>query len=376
MIGWAFLLQAATATAPAPPPENDIIVVARNVAGAKRALDACIAQQCPPDEEIKAALVYATRQFLAGDYTPARQTLMKTRHRTAKFDGQYPTAVSDLHRALNNLANLDGRPDPARSSAFDATDALRAGLAPDDPLILLQRLDTARQWAKEGRLDATTPILNDVASQARKKGYYSVEAQALFQGAVLFAALANTDPGYQNAAKRWRNRIAERIDADFAEYRGALGLLDTQISALAVKRRDRDRFVADVKTIATTDAVLLREPEASQFGLIGTAANSQPEWADVAFWVRPDGSVADVKVMGRSKSPPGPWLGHKLTVVAGRRYAPLQSPVDQRGIYRVERYSMVYPLRTATGGRIAVRSQTGHLETTDITLAYRHPSVG
>lgn len=375
MIGLVLALQAVAVPATAPSAESDIIVVARNVEGAKRALEACIARDCPPNEEIKAALVYANRQFLAGDYTPARQTLMKTRRRTAKFDSEYPMAVSDLHRALNSLANLDGHPDAARLSAFDAADALRAGLAPDDPLILLQRLDTARQFAKEGGLDSCTQIVNDVVSKAHKKGYYSVEAQALFQGAALFAALATTGSGYRNAARLWRNRIAERSEQEFANYRNALSLLDVQIAALAVKRRDRDRVIADAKPVATTEAILLREPDVPHFGLVGRDANTKPEWADIAFWVRADGSVADVAVVGRSESPPGAWLAPKLTAVAGRRYAPLKDPVDRRGIYKVERYSMVYPLLPITESRIPVRSSRGHLETTDITLAYRRPSA-
>ncbi|NIJ28635.1 hypothetical protein FHT00_000563 [Sphingomonas insulae] len=367
------IFQAAAVPSGAPSPDSDIVVVARQVAGAKRALEACIARQCLPNEEIRAALVYSTRQFLAGDYTAARQTLMKTRHRTAKFDAQYPVAVSDLHRALNSLANLDGHPDAARLSAFDATDALRAGLAPDHPLILLQRLDTARQFAREGHLESCTQILNNVVSKAHKQGYYSVEAQALFQGAALFAALATADPAYRNAAKLWRNRIADRTENEFGEYRDALKLLDAQIATLAVRRRDRDRVLANSKPIATTEAMLLREPEVRDFGLVGTDANTKPEWADVAFWVRADGSVADVMVLGRSKSLPGAWLARKLTAVAGRRYAPLKNPVDRRGMYRVERYSMVYPLLPITESRIPVRSGRGHLETTDITLAYRQP---
>lgn len=378
MIVWAFLLQAATTAAPVPPPESDIIVVARNVAGAKRALEACIARQCPPNEEIKAALVYATRQFLAGNYAASRQTLLQTRHRTAQFDAKYPMEVSDLHRALNSLANLDGRPDSARLSALDATDALKAGLSPDDPLILLQRLDTAGQFAKEGRVIAARQILNDVAAKAHKKGYYGVEAQALFRGATLYAALANANPDYRGTAKQWRDRIADRAETEFAEYRNALRLLDTQIAALNAKPRDRARILAAAKPVSGDEAILLSEPEtrftATENGLVGKdGGNSDPEWADVAFWVREDGSVADVDVVGRSKSPPGSWLARKLEAVAGRRYAPLKGTIDSRGVYKVERYSMVYSLGTATGGRMRIRSGRGELETTDITAAYRHP---
>lgn len=355
-------------------------MVARNVAGAKRALDACIARQCPPNEEIKTALVYATRQFLAGDYASSRQTLLKTRHRTAKFGAKYPIEVSDLHRALNSLANLDGRPDSARLSALDAADALKAGLSPDDPLILLQRLDTAGQFAREGRIVAARQILDDVASKAHKKGYYGVEAQALFRGATLYAALANASPDYRDTAKLWRNRIAKRTEPEFAEYRDALGLLDVKIAALNAKPHELARIIAEAKPVVGDETVLLSEPQVyfsdteSQVEGYG-AGNTAPEWADVAFWVRPDGSVADVTVVGRSKSPPGSWLAKKVKAVAGRRYAPLKRPSNDPGLYRVERYSMVHSLGTSTGSHIPIRSARGQLETTDVTLAHQAPSA-
>jgi hypothetical protein len=79
MIWLAMMLQAATAplvpsTSTSTPQGNDIVVVARN---GQAALDACIARDCPPDQEIKAALVVASRAFLAGDYSGARPSSMR-----------------------------------------------------------------------------------------------------------------------------------------------------------------------------------------------------------------------------------------------------------------------------------------------------------
>ncbi|MFV3517260.1 hypothetical protein ACNJD8_21870, partial [Mycobacterium tuberculosis] len=101
--------------------------------------------------------------MLDGDYPAARQTLLTARHRNAAFDKTYPMQVSDLHRALNRLSTLDGWRDSARLSAVDATDALRAGLPSGDPTILSQRLFSASQLAREGRIIGATQIYNDVA---------------------------------------------------------------------------------------------------------------------------------------------------------------------------------------------------------------------
>lgn len=382
MIWLALILQVANASPPEPQRQlatEDIVVVARrNVEAAKHALDACIARQCPPDEEVKAAIIYAARQFLAGDYAASRRSLLASRHRNARFAKSYPVQISDLHRALNNLSNLTGYPDSARISAFDAADALRAGLPADDPLILLQRLDTGRQLAHEGRFMAAVELYENVASKAQKKGYHGVEAQALFRGAALYAVLANVDSAYRSVAQRWRDRIADRTDAEFAEYRDALGLLDAQIARLDDRGGKRILPPAATKPVSGDEAVLLSEPvvrfAASENGLKWQeGGNNNPEWADVAFWVKPDGSVANVAIIGRSKSPPGSWLPRKVAAVSERRYAPLQHPSDSRGVYRVERYSMVFPLAASTQSRMPTRSARGQLETTDVTTAHRPP---
>lgn len=364
MIWLALLLQA---TATPEPQGNDIVVVARS---AQAALDACIARACPPDQEIKAALVVASRAFLAGDYAGARRTLLDTRGRNAKFDKIYPLPVSDLHRALNTLANLDGRPGAARLSALDATDALRAGLKPDDPLILLQRLDTAGQLAREARIIAARQIYEDVIKRAGKAGYPGVEAEAMFQAASLYAALGSVNPNFRGAAVDWANRLEKRREPEFAPYREGIALVKLQVAAMQA-HGSRDRTLATAKPLETREAFLLHEPAVTfnvsdQRLALVPGGNNRPEWADVAFWVQPDGSVRDPQVIGRSSSPPGSWLGIKTEAVAKRRYAPFTGAA----IYRVERYSMVYSFGLQTGSHMPSRSARGLLNTTDVTAAY------
>lgn len=381
MMWLALLLQAASPAAPAPTPASaaapaspngDIVVVAR---GAQAALDACIARACPPDQEIRAALVVASQTFLAGDYAGARRTLLQTRGRTAQFDKTYPLPVSDLHRALNTLANLDGRPAAARLSALDATDALRAGLKPDDPLILLQRLDTAGQLSREARIVAARQIYDDVVKRAAKAGYPGIEAEAMFQAATLFAALASVDPDYRDAATNWANRLQKRTEPEFAPYREGMELVKLQIAATRAKQGARDAVLAAARPLSAPGAFLLHEPattfNVSNSTLTGVAGGSnQPEWADVAFFVKPDGSVSDVTVIGQSANQPGSWLGIKTKAVAARRYAPfIGAP-----LYRAERYSMVHQLGDATGSRLRTRSARGMIETTDVTAAHRAPA--
>jgi hypothetical protein len=390
MIWLTMMLQAAIAplappapipSTPAPsvsastPQGNDIVVVARN---GQAELEACVARDCPPDQEIKAALVVASRAFLAGDYSGARHVLLKTRGRTAKFDAAYPVAVSDLHRALNTMGNLDGRPDAARMSAFDATAALRAGLKPDDPLILLQRLDTANQLTRDARIIAARQIYDDVIKRAAKAGYPGVEAEAMFQAATLYTTLSSINPDYRGEAAKRVARLEQRGEPEFAPYRQGIALVKLQLDASKVSAMERATMLAQAKPLATRDAFLLSEPETAfsvsnktLAGVSGGGGSDKPEWADVAFTVQPDGTVGDVSVIAQSEVKPGSWLPLKTKAVAGRRYAPFTGAP----LYRVERYTMVYDFSSITETRIKSRSARGVLNTTDVTAAHQAPGA-
>lgn len=385
MIWLAMLLQAATPAAQAAPQSNasaaqegDIVVVGRGIESAQAALDACVARGCPPDQEIKAALVVASRRFLAGDYAGSRQTLLKTRGRTAKFDQTFPVAVSDLHRALNTMGNLNGRPDSARISAFDATDALRAGLKPDDPLILLQRLDTAGQLTRDARIIGARQIYEDVIKRAAKNGYPGIEAEAMFQAATLYVTLASVNSDFRGAAAKWVSRLERRDEPEFAPYRQGIALVKLQLDASTAPRSERAAMLAKAKPLTTRDAFLLSEPDVQYSvsnkvlaGVSGGGGGDKPEWADVAFFVQPDGSVRDVSVIEQSAVKPGSWLSKKTEAVGQRRYAPFSGAP----IYRVERYTMVYNYSSTTESRIKSRSARGILNTTDVTKGYQTPAA-
>ncbi|WP_298808961.1 hypothetical protein [uncultured Sphingomonas sp.] len=388
MIWLAMLLQATSPAAQSTPPgadaapTGDIVVVGRGIESAQVALDACVARGCPPDQEIKAALVVASRRFLAGDYAGSRQTLLKTRGRTGKADAAYPLAVSDLHRALNTIGNLDGRSSSAQISAFDATDALRAGLKPNDPLILLQRLDTANQLTRTGRIEAARQIYEDVVKRAAKNGYPGVEGEAIFQAATLYATLASINPRFRDAADRWAARLDKRDEPEIVQYREGIRLVKLQLAASKASPKERAAMLAEAKPLATRDAFLLSEPNVTfnvsnagaattQSGGASGGSNDKPEWADVGFFVRPDGSVADILVVAQSEAKPGSWLSIKQGAVAERRYAPFKG----EPIYRVERYTMVHDFSDATGTRLKMRSARGILNTTNVTNAYQAPGA-
>lgn len=381
LIVFAAFIQTALAPLPdVPSRSEDIIVLAKTTAEAQRLLEACLVDHCPPPREIKAALVYASRQMVDGNYAAARNTLLDSRRRNGRFDKDYPVEVSDLHRALNRLSNLDGRQDSARISAVDATDALRAGSSPDDPAMLRQRLMSGNQLAREGRVYGASDIYNDVAATAHKSGEYGVEAQALFNGAALYVTLASINPIYTQTARRWIDRIEKRREPEFKALRRDLDLMNVSVAALSVSPEARAKIYSEAKPVESGQAILLAEPPLQAVSAGAELASKHggsgvPEWADVGFWVRPDGSVGNLAIVKQSDPEPGSWLKTKLDAVRERRYAPLLRPANARGLYRVERFSMVHNFLPTTGTRVPRRSSQGEIDTMDLTPVYSAPST-
>lgn len=373
MIVFAVLLQVSAIPAPSvESPPADIVVTGRSTADARNALLHCIAQRCSPDKEIRSAIGLASKEFIDGDYAGARSTLLKTRRRNARYAADYPRPVADLHRAIASLSRLDGRQMSARLATFDATDAFKAPVVPDEKAVLLQRLETGNQLGFESRLDDAVRLYDDVAADARRRGYIDIEGRAMFEAAVLYAAAASVDFQYTGAARRRATEIEKRREPAFADYRDGVALLRAKIASLSVGRKERSNVIAAANLPKVDQAILLSEPlpkyVGTTLGLSGSTSDF-PEWADVAFWVRPDGSVSDPKLINRSAQTPGPWLAVKMDAVRGRRYAPLDRPATDPGLYVVERYSMVHNIESKTGSTMLQRSPQGTLVTTDITSA-------
>ena len=91
-------------------------------------------------------------------------------------------------------------------------------------------------------------------------------------------------------------------------------------------------------------------------------------WADVGFWIRPDGRTADVEVLGGS--PDRRWTGAVVTQVAGRRYSTtLAAPTGDPGFYRLERFTLrpQYKSGSVTGYLVSFKSGPQRLEVLDLT---------
>lgn len=372
------LVQTVAAAPAATPPGGDktIVVVGQRLSSTERALAECIARGCPPKEEIAVSLAHAENQFLVGNYAASRQTLLQARSRNEKYAKELPVDVANLIRASGRLASLNGLSDSARINSIDSLDVLKDGLDPSDPRVFMQRLLVGDTFAKERRYTAAEEVYGTVAKQAKVAGFKQIEGYALLRSAVLYAALASVDSAYDYQARKAIRRIRDTTDPELAPFREATVTLERRVKA-GDKAHDVEK--AELAKMPsqqrTNEAVLVYAspidlPDRSESGskVVTMTGDPVPQWIDVTFMVRPDGTVQDIDVVRQSENIRGPWLEAVKTSLSKRLYRPLAMAADKPGLRRIERYSLIYDVTYTPGSRIQVRSSEPRIEMTDLTV--------
>lgn len=161
-------LLAATSALPVPTvaqetsDNREIVVTGRSLKETADALAACLARNCPPDEDVAATLAHAENQFIGGDYDNARTTLLRSVGRNRKHGQAYPVPVSDLFRANSRIAQHMGEAKNFQLSVLDMRDTLKKGVGADDPRTLVAQIEVGDSRAKLGQPDDAERIYRDV----------------------------------------------------------------------------------------------------------------------------------------------------------------------------------------------------------------------
>ena len=372
---------------------QEIVVTGRSLKDTEAALKACLARNCPPDEDIAATLAHAENQFLAGDYKDSRTTLLRSIGRNRKHGDQYPVEDSGLFRENSRIAEHVGEAKNYQLSVLDMRNTLEDALGEKDPRTMVAQIEVGDSRAKLGFPDEAERIYKDVENLAIANGQNRV---AMFSR-VRQALLAQTRAEGSN------------LDSD---YRGARALLDNIIAnplpggedfALVAKvmRARSDRKAGDA---SSTDAILkdfaargganrpmllfsepikridmAQDPGTSQPApnslLRQTALNSVGKWADVGFWIGSDGRVSDIEVLRGEGT--RQWLKPVFDQIKTRVYAPLRRTDNDAapGFYMIERYSLTGRwTNDATGTHMRRREATPRIERPQSGLRLRRLS--
>jgi hypothetical protein len=392
--------------------KREIVVIGKSLNDTAADLAACIARNCPPDEEIRAALAHAENQFIGGEYRDAKTTLYQTVGRNRKFGRAFPIEVSDLFRARSRVAEHLGEPNDFRMAVLDMRDTLRDNLPADDARAMVAQIEVGESRAKLGYPLEAGRIFSTMEEKALAAGHNRVAAYASLRRLLIEYDIAqNTDA--KGDMKRAVAGLRQLADApkegatDFAMVAEVvLARMDRKLgkeaSTAAIVKRFAEKGGADRPILLTAEPVKLPSGrdlkpgtgELSRRMMVGALSlkvggstglqmvpgTFEDRWLDIGFWVNPNGLVSDVEVLRSSGTLH--WAKWVSDSIKSRIYAPLSTKGREAspGFYMIERYSYTsrYLDRDATtGSRIQTRSPNARIERLDITPEnYDQPFIG
>ncbi len=356
------LLAVAQTTAPPPAAAEEIVVVGHR---ATDALAACLARNCPPAEDVEASLQASVEQFTAGRYDVAQRTLQRSIRRNRRHAAQLPGPVSSLYATLATVAEHDGYRRRWQFAARDNVGVLRRYVGASDPGTLVEEMGLANTMIGTDDVVTGSRILKRVESRALAAGHKDIAASAAFRQ----AWLAMSEGNDRRAAT-----LADHALAIAGTRKSEIAMLrDVLNSRIALRRGDAgaiDALAARIRQAETQRPILLfSEPiEVMDSGgrIIPTGlTGSSVRFADVGYWIRPDGRTAGAEILNASAM--GRWEKLVLEQVGTRRYASLAVPSGHPGIYRVDRFTVRATFDFHTGARYAQRMGPPSVHIVDLT---------
>ena len=362
MTGPLLLLLAQVATS-ANPLTNDVIVVGHR---AEKELAACLARHCPPAQEVEASLQASVEQFADGRYPDARRTLQRAIDRNKRHAATLPGPVSSLYATLATVAEHEGDRQLWRTASRNNLTTLRAQLGEANGATMREELQFADDMVGQGVLNLADDTYAKVQRNAAAGGSTDLAASATFRRAWL-------------ALARGRNREAERF-ADAAVALAGPGdatmaqLREIVRTRVAVRKGDKeavDRLAARIRQSTDAPPILLYAPPIEDINppprlvAIVSQSDSGIRFADVGYWIRPDGRIADAELLRTNGL--GQWSPVILKQVRARRYVPPKLAEGEPGLYRIDRFTVRATMGTPLGTRIEQRTGRLSVHVIDLT---------
>jgi len=421
MLPLLLAMQVASTNAPPQSQPKTIVVVGQRIDDAVNDLNACLARQCKPNEDIDATLRLAETQLIAGKYRDARTTLLASLRRNDDWAKAYPVPVSDLYRANGKVAAHLGFDQDYYRSTFGIYRTLKQGLPSDDYRKYMAMIEVAEMVYRTRGHTRARYYYDQIAHQARRDGRDDIAAIASLR-----SAIRHLPPGssmQMAEIRRIANLRGEKMRAPVLEAKLALARMAYQKEDEAAAQAIQDELVPfnikrPILIYQPTYAMVARELDSgSEFsfpfapppaiqgdgsasgggpragpsapsggnpnGLQGSsrasitsilalsqwsttkrvAGNFDDMWADITFRIMPDGKVADVKII-RSKGDLY-WTKPLLISLGGRRYT-AGKPNDALSL-RTERYTYTSGYEVQTGTRGMQRSPKARVEYIDLS---------
>lgn len=350
------------------------------VVSGKRLDDAyreCVDRACPPLRDAQVSIAYAERQFRAGAYAKARSTLAAAVARNKRYAATAPKPVAAIYEAYATVALHDGEMDVYRKAVAGQVGTLRRNLPPNDPAVTAVALTTGDMWVALHNGDAAD------------SSYRAVEHRALAQGDATLAMVAAlrrvglaSASGYPEKAAQLMAEAEARPAAADPALRPVLQVVRLRLAARQSDDGQVDRLVREIGHDASTTPVLVWAPpyepsalpaaraEAQKFGgadpvAMATSDPAPVHWADIGFWISPEGKTDDVEILRGSRSTG--WASYLVKQISARRYAGGTAVDGDRGVYRIERFTERGTYTVPIGKLVRIRNGPSQLEVLDMT---------
>jgi tetratricopeptide (TPR) repeat protein len=347
-------------------------------------LAACLARNCPVNEDVDATAALAEALFLQGDYREARSYVRASLSRNRDRAREFPEPVSDLYRIQARLARNIGFDREARTSSFDILNALQAGLPQEDYRHFTARYEIAENQMMSGNFEGARRELRRLIGVARAAGREDVATLAELRD-MQYELIAVPGSDARSELLRWSRltQPAQRLRAIGArlvlasDYR-AQGQAAQADALLAEIGRD-NRGGAQRRLLHSPQFALMQQgakmpdltriDEAVQMGrtLNRLSDNFENAWVDIGFWILPDGHVSGAEILRRGAN--ASWATGFVNAIRRRVYAAGPEPT-----YRIERYVYTAEYVQTSGSRMPVRSPFGRVEYFDLTNGVAPPT--
>jgi hypothetical protein len=371
LIQIALLLTAASQPAPNPGEHAPIVVTGERISDLRAALAACLARNCPTNEDVDASLALAEGEFLNGAYDRSEQAIRASIERNRQHRRAFAEPVADLYRSQARVQSHRGRDQLAAQSTYETLRTLRAGLPQEDHRHFTARLEIVQMELRNGNQHGAARELRELEAAARRAGRDDLVRLANMRQLQLRYALApfgvarrrllelaeSRDPGLQFESVSARLFLARALRQE-----GEIARSDQLLAGIPPSDNDR-RALLYAPPIELTERLAWYSNDTGQGNALRLLADDyRNKWIDVGYWIDRDGRVGDVEILRQGARTE--WAEPLLRSVRGRIYAPSG---DGASSYRLERYTYTAPFQVVTGSRIPQRSRRARVEYLDLT---------
>lgn len=391
--------------AAATPAAQPITVIGQRLPDLQARLGACIARNCPTDEDVDASLAVAEAQIIDGDYRGARRTLLSSLGRNREDAKAYPIPVSDLYRANGRVAAHLGYDDDYYRSTWGIYRTLKEGMPDEQYRHYSALMEIAEMMGRTRNHERARLYYERIADSARRDGRPDIASLAelrrvlrhfppYLRESAVRKILARTDPTLKAPVLEGKLALARMA---YEQKNPAKGdSIVAELAGLSIRKPilvyappyDLGQSQADNAENSGVEqssgqSVSTGGPDGGSGGpipdvgggsratLTGTmsfgarrmALNVEDMWMDVGFTISPQGRVEDLQVL-RSKGGRS-WAAPLLKSIAGRRYTPAVagSPASQRR----ERYTFTSAREAGAGTKAKRHSPNARVEYFDLT---------